>query len=144
MNLISLFIGLLSLCLSTYIFFAHDKKLKIQQKALNELALQKATTEEYTRKKAVISMNYERNDKLVITNKGMATAFDVKISSQIENDPLIGNYGNQLHWDSLKAGQEVRRTVALGRGDPWQITYDIYWRDDLGVHYDKQLVDYLE
>ena len=145
MEMLSTLISLLALGLTGYVYFAHDRKLNAQQKLLNELALQKAAQEDVASKKAIIFLRHERigsSDKLIVTNKGQATAYDVRLSSQVEEDPVM-TLSIPPQWDSLKPGQEVKRPIALVIGSTTQVTYDITWRDELGEHKDQQMVDYL-
>lgn len=145
MDPISLTVAIASLIFSLYVFFAHDRKLNAQQKLLNELALQKAAQEETASKRASIFLAHEKigkSDKLVVTNKGQATAFDIKLSSQVDNDPVM-MLDIPPQWPSLKPGQEVKRPIVLVIGSTMQVTYDITWRDELGEHKDQQMVDYL-
>lgn len=144
MDPISLTVAIMSLIFSLYVFFAHDRKLNAQQKILNDLALQKAAQEEEASKKACIFLSHEkvgRSDKLVITNKGQATAFDVRISSHVEEDPAM-MLDVSPQWTSLKPGQEVKRPIVLSIGSTMQVTYTITWYDELGEHKDQQMVDY--
>ena len=145
MDLISLTVAIATLIFSLYVFFAHNRKLNDQQKLLNELALQKAAQEEAASKKASIFLSYVKkgtSDRLVVTNKGQATAFDVRLSSEVENDPLkMINLPPQ--WDSIKPGQEFSHPIPLGSGVAMRVTYDITWHDELGEHKDQQMVDYL-
>lgn len=145
MEPISLVISILTLTFSIFVYFTHDKKLNAQQKRLNELALQKAAQEDEASKKAIIFLAHERvgkSDKLIITNKGQATAYNVHLTSHVEEDPVM-TLNIPPHWDSLKPGQEVRRPIVLFIGSVTQVTYDITWQDELGEHKDQQMVDYL-
>lgn len=145
MDPISLTVSIATLIFSLYVFFAHDRKLNAQQKQLNELALQKAAQEETESKKASIFLAHEKTgkiDKLVVTNKGQATAYDVRLSSHVEEDPVM-MLNIPPHWESLKPGQEVKRPIVLVIGSTMRVTYDITWRDGLGEHKDQQMVDYL-
>ena len=102
MESISLVISILTLTFSIFVYFAHDKKLNAQQKQLNELALQKAAQEEEASKKAVIFLSHERvgkTDKLVITNKGQAMAFNICLASHVDGDPMM-TLSIPPHWDS--------------------------------------------
>lgn len=144
MEAFSLIISILTLGFSLFVYFAHDKKLNAQQKQLNELALQKAAQEDEARKKAIIFLSYERvgrNDKLVVTNKGQATAYDIRISSQVERDPVMV-VDIPPQWDFLKPGQSANHPIVLD-SEIISVTYDISWRDELGEHSDKQMVVYM-
>ena len=144
MDIVSLFISILTLIFSGYVFYAHDRKLNAQQKMLNELALQKAAQEKEASKKANIFLSREKingSDKLVVTNKGQATAFDIKLSSRIDNDPVT-MLNTPPQWPSLKPGQAVNRPLLLGNGVAMNVTYDISWRDELGEHTDQQMMDF--
>ena len=79
---------------------------------------------------------------MAVTNKGQATTFDIKLSSQVDNDPVM-MLDIPPQWPSLKPGQEVKRPIVLVIGSTMQATYDIVWRDELGEHKYQQMVDYL-
>ena len=141
----SLAVAIASLFFSLYVFFAHNRKLNAQQKQLNELALKKAVQEEAASKKACIFLSHVKmgtSDRLAITNKGQATAFDVRLSSEVEKDP-VKMINMPPQWDSIKPGQVFNHPIPLGSGVAMRVTYDITWRDELGEHKDQQIVDYL-
>ena len=144
MEIFSTIISLMALGFTAYVYLAHDKKLNEQQKLLNEISLKKAREEEEAVKKAKIFLEHVKEgsaDKLIISNIGQANAYDIKLSSDVENDPVM-MLDLPPEWHSISPGHRARRPLPLGRGVAMNVEYEVSWRDDAGEHKERQSVDY--
>lgn len=127
----SIIISGLALAVSIYAYFAHDRKLKKQQKLLNELNIQKLKNENQEQQKADVraSLTIDRRDpqtmsisnafvtygRLEIKNYGKAPAYHIRVMGEYHrcglNAPAIidklapgeSRFYNQ-EWDHYPSG----------------------------------------
>ena len=83
MNLISLILSILALSFSAFIYFYHDRKIKKQERLLNDYNIRKNEQEEIENKKAYIRANLIKlgggKYAMKIYNSGKADANNVNV-----------------------------------------------------------------
>ena len=135
MDMISIVVAVLALAFSCYTFFAHDRRLKKQEKLLNEYQLRLMAQSEEDNKKAVIrarSVKYTGGKRtLYIYNTGKAKARNLKVD-MIEDEQVIASRPDlsQIYEELLpNASREI--LLLLTEGDD-EITLTFEWEDDFG------------
>lgn len=89
MEKISFTLSVLAILGSVFIYFYHDKKIKQQEKRLNDYQLKRFETEDIESKKAQIKGKIKKGEKgrrtLTVSNAGKATAYNIRL--EILSDP---------------------------------------------------------
>lgn len=84
MEIASLIISIVSFTFSIYIFFSFDKKIKKQEKELNDYALRDYREKEFSKSKAILYLDScfgaGAKGEITISNKGVSEARNIKIS----------------------------------------------------------------
>ena len=144
MDIFARVISCLSIAGTIFVYVFHDHKLKVQQRLLNDLSLKKAQKEEEDTMTAKIFLELKKDgsdSELVIANIGQAIAYDVKLSSEEEKDP-VKELGFSLEWPIIAPGQKIHRSVAQTMGLASSVEYEISWCDKIGKHCEHQTIDY--
>lgn len=93
MELYSLIISVLALIASVFTYFMHDKKLKEQERRINEYQLKQIEKENLENKKAAIRGNIVKGLKsgrtLKVYNSGRATARNIRVEGLDVNGIFI-------------------------------------------------------
>lgn len=133
MDMSSIIVAVLALAFSCYTFFAHDRRLKKQDKLLNEYQLRLMARSEEESKKAVIrakSVKYTNGRRtLFIYNTGTSKARNLKVD-MLDNDQVIASRPDlpQTYEELLpNASREI--LLLLTDGDD-EITLIYEWDDD--------------
>ena len=133
MDMISIIVAVLALAFSCYTFFAHDRKLKKQEKLLNEYQLRMMVQSEEENKKAVIrakSVRYTGGKRsLFIYNTGKSKARNLKVD-MIDNEQVIASRPDlpQTYEELLPdASREILLLLTEG-DDKIMLTFE--WEDD--------------
>lgn len=133
MEILSIIFAALSLVFSCYTFFAHDRRLKKQEKQLNEYQLRSLAQSEDESKKAIIrakAIKYKSGNRtLYIYNEGKAKARNLKVEMPDAKQVYASRPDFPLRYDELlpKASREV--TLLLSEGDN-VLTLAYEWEDN--------------
>lgn len=145
MTIISIIVATFALLFSFYTFFAHDRRLKKQEKLLNEYQLRSMALSEAENKKAVIrakSVKYTGGKRsLYIYNTGKAKARNLKVVMPNENEIYAASPEFPLHYEELlpQANREV--TLFLSEGDD-ELLLAYEWEDDYSTsNKERQTID---
>jgi len=93
METASLILSMLAILGSIFTYFYHDRKIKNQEKRLNEYQLKKFELEDIENQKAQIKGNVTKtgtgNRALIIFNAGKSTAYNIRLEILSETDGII-------------------------------------------------------
>lgn len=135
MDIISVIVAVMALAFSCYTFFVHDRRLKKQEKQINEYQLRLMAQSEEKNKKAVIrakSVKYTGGKRtLHISNIGMARARNLTVD-MIDNEQVIASRPDlpQTYKELLPdASREIILLLTEGADE---ITLTFEWEDDFG------------
>lgn len=133
MDIAALVVGFLTFLFALWIYLFHDKKIKEQEKRLNEIALEKAKKERIKSLQANISVKWA-NGKFVFTNEGEADATDV--SATLEGYSFDKPFSCQI----MHPGDVFYRS--LMHGNPPEHTFvKCKWTDKSGPRFKSTEVD---
>lgn len=126
--------GCLGIAGSVFVYLHSDKKLKAQQKQLNELQLELLTEEQSDKKKARLNVSCQKrvpgSYDLVIANSGKSAANNVRLKILT---PIFGitQDNNTRDYQSI-APQGVRKNIRLHKtnSDPDEFEIEISWDDE--------------
>lgn len=145
MEIISIILAAMALAFSCYTFFVHDRRLKKQEKVLNEYQLRSLAQSEEESKKAVIrakAVKYKGGNRtLYIYNEGKAKARNIKVEMP-NSDQVSSSIPNfPLNYEELLPGASREVTLLLSEGDDvLTLTYE--WEDDFSNdNTEKQTID---
>src|SRR5574344_1630052 len=132
MDIFSIIIATLALALSCYTFFAHDRRLKKQEKLLNEYQLRSLAQSEEDNKKAILRAKagkYKRGNRMLyIYNEGRAKARNIKVEMPDAEQVCASRPDFPLNYDALLPGAYREVTLLLSEGDE-ELTLNYKWDD---------------
>ena len=128
---LSLIIAIASLFFALYVYLRSDKKIKEQQKLINNYELESRKRHVDEKKKAkvrgAIIKEVPARGSLVITNNGKSTAYDIDIALMNE---LRGIFGFNLKpHEKLNESEFYKMDFLLAEGHSDSIKIKITWRD---------------
>jgi hypothetical protein len=133
MDVAGLLISILAILFTAYTYLIHDRKIKKQEKLLNEYQIKKIESEEIESLKANVEAHIyeEKQGKNVIKvyNKGKATARHLNV-----NIPDSNNYikvGTNPCPIDLKPLQGIEFTILLSTNYPDKLTITYEWGDGI-------------
>ena len=133
MEILSVIVAVLALVLSCYTFFAHDRRLKKQEKLLNEYQLRSLAQSEEDNKKAIIrakAVKYKSGNRtLYICNEGKSKARNLKVEMPDAEQVYASRPDFPLNYDELLPGAYREVTLLLSEGDD-ELTLNYEWEDD--------------
>ena len=135
--MISLVIAILAFLLSVSTYIIHDRKLKEQEKLLNEYQLRAFVQGEEEKKKAVIRARAVKTNRgertVVIYNTGKAMARNLTVAMEKEDQVFATNPDLPITYSELlpDAFREIK--LFLAEGDD-VLTLNYTWDDDFGVN----------
>lgn len=118
-----------------FAYLRHDRKLKLQEKRLNNLQISQLQKAEAKELQADIKCNAYRsksNSIVRIVNEGPANASNVRVEilDQDKLDGLIFFHQNWGPYDLINAANSVEERIALCEGHDEFIRLKIVWDDD--------------
>lgn len=118
-----------------FAYLRHDRKLKLQEKRLNDLQIRQLQKAEARELQANIKCNAYRsnsNSIVKIVNAGPADASNVRVEilDQDKLDGLIFFHQNWGPYDLINAANSVDERIALCEGHDEFIKLRIVWDDD--------------
>jgi len=145
MEIMGIFLSIVAITLSVYTYFNHDRKIKKQQKLLNDYQLAKVEKEKVELRKAMIEAKVlKKRDGLngiVICNTGKSIARSVNVT--IPEDELYEVMNNPCPID-LRPQQSIEITIALVDNFPDKIELKFEWKDEFReVNIESQVIQLL-
>ena len=137
-----LILGALGTIGSVYVHLASDKKLKEQEKQINELQLATLKEERQSKKKAIINVKCQKLSSgsytLLVANAGNVIANNVKIKILT---PIFGiTPGNDTKNYKSIVPQDVRKDIILHKvtTDPDEFDIVVSWDDEYMIGNQEQ------
>lgn len=133
MEIVSIILSVLALLFTGYTYFAHDKKLKEQERQLNDYQLRSLKLDEEENLKAVIRAKAVKmtggKRTLYIYNAGKAKARNIIVEQLEKKQVYSSSHHFPLTYNELlpEAFREV--TLYLCEGDD-ELTLNYTWDDD--------------
>lgn len=135
MEVASLLISILALSCSFYTYIRHDKKIKEQERILNEYQIQKNNSEINESKKALIKGNIVKcgNGKriLKVFNAGKAIAYNINLEILDDDIEQKGVYDLDFETYRMMNPQDYTETnFFLSEGHTQTLNVKFTWKDE--------------
>lgn len=135
MELYSLIISVLALIASIFTYFMHDKKLKEQERKINEYQLKQIEKENLENKKAAIRGNIVKGLKsgrtLKVYNSGRATARNIRVEG-LDVNGIFYMRRDIFPYELMNPQDYTELTMHLTYGCPSTIKLKYIWDDEFG------------
>lgn len=135
MELYSLIISVLALIASVFTYLRHDKKLKEQERRINEYQLKQIEKEDLESKKAAIRGNIVKGLKggrtLKVYNSGRATARNIRVEG-LDVNGLIHRADVLFPYELMNPQDYTEVRIHLVVGCPSTIKLKYIWDDEYG------------
>lgn len=130
MDVASFVLALLATAISVFTYFKHDRKLKKQEGALNELVLEEKLKERELSKKADLNIRYLKDVNrhyfsFIITNQGRDEARNIRV----DFDPSVNRIIRGEQPSRLSPGQSFRINHMPVIGSPKLADVKLTWTD---------------
>lgn len=131
----SLLLSVLALIASVFTYFKHDKKLKEQERKINEYQLKQIEKEDIESKKATIRGNiiqgFNGKRTLKVYNSGRAAARNVRVEG-LDANGLIHRADELFPYELMNPQDYTEVTIHLVVGCPSTIKLKYIWDDEYG------------
>lgn len=131
----SLLLSILALIASVFTYFKHDKKLKEQERKINEYQLKQIEKEDLESKKAAIRGNIVKGLKggrtLKVYNSGRATARNIRVEG-LDVNGVIHRGGDIFPYELMNPQDYTELTIHLVMGCPSTLKLKYIWDDEFG------------
>ena len=135
MELYSLVISVLALIASVFTYLRHDKKLKEQERRINEYQLKQIEKENLENKKAAIRGNIVKGLKggrtLKVYNSGCAIARNIRVEG-LDVNGVIHRGDDIFPYELMNPQDYTELTIHLVMGCPQTIKLKYIWDDEFG------------
>lgn len=135
MELYSLIISVLALIASIFTYFKHDKKLKEQERKINDYQLKQIEKEDLESKKAAIRGNIVKGLKggriLKVYNSGRATARNIRVEG-LDVNGLFHRADKLFPYELMNPQDYTEVTIHLMMSCPSTIKLKYIWDDEFG------------
>lgn len=132
----SLLFSFIAMAGSLLTYIIHDRKIKKQEKLINDYQLDKIEEEKIQKRQAVVRASLikgNRGDRILrVFNKGKATARDIRLIIKDEPDYFCAT--NPFPFTALNEHENVDLNITLHKGSPDNISFEILWDDDYTVN----------
>lgn len=129
----SLLLSVLALIASVFTYFKHDKKLKEQERKINEYQLKQIEKEDIESKKATIRGNiiqgFNGKRTLKVYNSGRAAARNVRVEG-LDVNGLIHRADELFPYELMNPQDYTEVTIHLVVGCPSTIKLKYIWDDE--------------
>lgn len=143
MEIWSLTISVLALLFSAFTYFMHDKKLKVQERKINEYQLRLFEKEDIANQKAAIRGNIVKSLKgnriLKIFNSGRATARNIRIDG-LDVDGLFHRADKLFPYELMNPQDYTEISIYPSLGFPYTIKLKYIWDDESGTNNEYEQV----
>lgn len=133
MELYSLIISVFALIASVFTYFKHDKKLKEQERKINEYQLKRIEKEDIESKKATIRGNiiqgFNGKRTLKVYNSGRAAARNIRIDG-LDVDCVFYMPQDLFPYELMNPQDYAELTLHLTYGCPSTIKLKYIWDDE--------------
>lgn len=145
MDFASIVLAALAFLFSCYTFFAHDRRLKKQEKIINAYQLRSFAQEEEESKRAVIRAKAIKPKAgqriLVVSNVGKATAKHLKIEMHDDEQVIATRPEMPVTFAELLPGASREIILILSSGDD-ELTLTYHWDDSFSAdNQENQTID---
>lgn len=131
----SLLLSILALIASVFTYFKHDKKLKEQERKINEYQLKQIEKEDLESKKAAIRGNIVKGLKggrtLKVYNSGRAAAHNIKVEG-LDVNGVFYLPQDLFPYELMNPQDYAELTLHLTCGCPSTIKLKYVWDDESG------------
>lgn len=141
-EILALIISVASILGTAFTFFFYDRRIKAQEKKLNDFQLKRFDDEEVENKKAELRANTYingKNSKLKVYNKGKACARNIDIKLENDHQVLISNNPFPIEYMHPQDYNEL--TVLLTSSIKNKIEIIISWDDDFATNRRHKQID---
>lgn len=143
MEIWSLIISVLALLFSAFTYFMHDKKLKVQERKINEYQLRLFEKEDIANQKAAIRGNIVKSLKgnriLKIFNSGRASARNIRIDG-LDVDGLFHRADKLFPYELMNPQDYTEISIYPSLGFPYTIKLKYIWDDESGTNNEYEQV----
>lgn len=137
MELYSFIISVLALIASVFTYFMHDKKLKEQERRINEYQLKQIEKEDLESRKAAIRGNIVKGLKgaiiLKVYNSGRSTARNIRVKG-LDVDGVFYRKKEIFPYELMNPQDYTELTMHLTYGYPSTIKLKYIWDDEFGCN----------
>lgn len=135
MEIVNLIIGICALSFAIGVYIVHDRKLKQQQKVLNEYQLEVIEQNKKAEVRASITNKQSDNfgnvsGTLVIKNYGKATAYNVRLECECKRDFYA--FVNGCGYSQLQPQESQEKPVARRWNAGRDVKIIVTWDDESG------------
>lgn len=128
----SFLLSVIAIIGTVFTYFKHDRKIKAQEKLINDYQLDKIEEEKIQRRQAVVRASLITGTNgyciLRVYNKGKATARNVRLIIKDEPDHLCAM--NPFPFPALNENENVDLSIHLYKGSPDSMSFEILWDDE--------------
>ncbi|MFD2554589.1 hypothetical protein [Sphingobacterium tabacisoli] len=115
-----------------FTYLIHDRKIKAQEKLINDYQLDKIEEEKNRKRQATVRASLIKGNKghriLRVYNKGQAIAKNVRLIIKDEPDYLYST--NPFPFPVLNEHENIDLDIHLHMGSPDNISFEILWDDE--------------
>lgn len=132
----SLVLSILAILGSIFTYIKHDRKIKAQEKILNDYQIEKINEEKILKQKAFISAyllpKIQHYRTLRFFNKGQASATNIRLMLDKDYPYLFSS--NPFPYKCLNPGENIDLRIPITKETPNDISFKIIWDDpfDMG------------
>ena len=131
----SLLLSVLALIASVFTYFRHDKKLKEQERKINEYQLKQIEKEDIESKKATIRGNiiqgFNGKRTLKVYNSGRAAAHNIRVYG-LNVEGVICRDDEIFPYELMNPQDYTELTIHLVMGCPSTVKLKYIWDDEYG------------
>lgn len=132
---ISLILSIIALIGSIFTYFIHDRKIKAQEKLINDYQISKIEEEKMANKIAILRgtlLNKSSSERTIrIYNKGKNAAKNIRL--EIDNKDNYHFFGPELPFPLLHEQEKIDITIFLTTETPENISFTILWDDEQAI-----------
>lgn len=132
---ISLILSIIALIGSIFTYFIHDRKIKAQEKLINDYQIAKIEEEKMANKTAILRgtlLNKSSSERTIrIYNKGKNAAKNIRL--EIDNKDNYHFFGPELPFPLLHEQEKIDITIFLTKETPENISFTILWDDEHAI-----------
>ena len=143
MEIWSLIISILALLFSAFTYLMHDKKLKVQERKINEYQLRLFEKEDIENQKAAIRGNIVKglkgNRALKVFNSGRATARNIRIDG-LDVNGLFHRADELFPYELMNPQDYTEIFICPTLGCPHTIKLKYIWDDESGKNNEYEQV----
>lgn len=128
----SFLLSLIAIIGTVFTYFKHDRKIKAQEKLINDYQLDKIKEEKIQKRQAIVRASLITGTKghriLRVYNKGKATARNIRLI--IKDEPNYLYASNPFPFPALNESENVDLTIHLHDSSPDNMSFEIVWDDE--------------